>query len=108
MKYILAVLLFISSLSAFASGWTGYGTITELNQQPGTTSTDFYIKATLPNNSSGCTDTSAYMLHVETERDERVFSMLLTALMAGRQIKLYYTGECHAWNIAMVKGVYIK
>ena len=109
MKKIIIMLTVLFSNAVMAgAGWTGYGKITELNQQPGTQTADVYIKATLPSNLSGCSDTTGYILSVQNARDERTFTMLLSAFMAGKEVRLYFTGECHKWNVAMVAGVYIR
>lgn len=108
MKRIIWLALILFSSKVFA-GWTDYGPITEINQQPGGSGHDVYIKADLPNNYSGCSDSSGYMLYVNDSADERIFSMLLAAFAAGKEVRLYFTANnCHPWNIAIVSGIYVK
>ena len=107
MKILFILLVIFSAQSQAGNGWTGYGKITELNQQPGT-GADVVIVANLPNNPTTCTVKSNFLLDVSTDRDKRTFSLLLSAFMAGKEVRLYVTDECPVWDTPKVTGVYIK
>ena len=106
--FALLMLLFSSSLLA-ASGWTGYGQISQISfQPPHPEEPDIYIAANLPNNTSGCNNTSSYMLMIDNARKERLLSMLMSAQIAKKEVRLYFTGECHDWGMAIIEGMYLR
>jgi len=109
-KLKLSLLLFCSLIAVAnvnAAGWTGYGKIAELNQQP-EGNVDVYIVANLPNNPTTCTKKDGFLLDISTERDKRVFTILLSAFMAGKEVKLFVTDGCPIWDTPKITGVYIK
>ena len=53
-KIIYLLVMVTLPVASLAQGWTDYGKITELNQQPNTDSVDVYIIADLPNNPTSC------------------------------------------------------
>jgi len=113
MKKILFSLIFIVSQTCFASGWTGSGKITELNHQQlgGAGSNQIFLKVSVDQNPSSpenCIVRDGFFFEVTDDRTERLFTILLSSLMANREIKLFVTGECHAWGYARLDGVILN
>lgn len=93
--------------SALASGWTGYGKISELNQQP-SGQADVVIIGSFPGNPTSCAVTDRFLLDVTSAREERMFAMLLAAFTAGREVRLFVTDGCPVWDTPRVTGVYLR
>ncbi|TQV65576.1 hypothetical protein FKG94_28540 [Exilibacterium tricleocarpae] len=93
--------------SVMAAGWTGYGQIAELNQQPPGV-VDIVITGNFPNNPTSCTVIDKFLFDISSARDERTFSMLLSAFMAGKEVKLFVTDGCPVWDTPKITGIYIK
>ncbi|MEM9383891.1 MAG: hypothetical protein AAGA68_02450 [Pseudomonadota bacterium] len=102
------ILAFLASAASHSAGWTGWGLITEISQQPATGTADVLIVATLPNNPTSCTDKDRFLFDVTTGRDERTFSMLLAALAAGQEVRLFVTDGCPQWDMPKITGAYIR
>jgi hypothetical protein len=111
--YSLAVALcsLTSNTAIAAAGWTDSTPITELNQQPtsGVGSTLVFVETTATVNPSGCSHTTGFYFAVTDDRTKRMFAMLMSAQLAGRNVKIYTTGICHSpWNYAQLDGVVIN
>lgn len=107
---VLVSLSFLSNALAGA-GWTPATTILELNQQPasGVGSELIFVETALTSNVSGCPHGAGFYFAVTDDRKKRMFSMLVAAQLAGKQVKLYTTGNCHTpWDYAELDGVTVS
>lgn len=106
-KTVFCFVSLVFPLSAVAAGWTGYGKIAELNQQP-SGQVDVVIIGDFPGNPTNCAVTDRFLFDVSSARDERMFSMLLAAFMADREVRLFVTDGCPVWDMPKVTGIYVK
>ena len=106
-KTVFCFVSLVLPFSAVASGWTGYGKITELNQQP-SGQVDVVITGDFPGNPTSCAVTDRFLFDVSSARDERMFSMLLAAFTADREVRLFVTDGCPVWDMPRVTGIYVK
>jgi len=103
----------VSQSANAASGWTNFGTIGAINQQPITTpgSEMVFINvsvSTNPSDSSACSVRDGFYFAVTTDRDKRLFSMLLMAKATGQKVQVYVTANCHLWGYAEMQGMVIQ
>ena len=101
--------LFLST-SLYAD-WTDYFQITALTQQPasGTSApADMFITSNYTATTSCAIKTGFHLNTNDTKRGDRMVSMLLTASIAGKRIKVYMTGSCHPWGQVDISGVRIE
>jgi len=100
-----------SGAASAAAGWTDSTPILEVNQQ-GTTGVGanlVFIETSVTVNPSGCSYTKGFYFAVNDDRQKRLFAMLLSAQMSGRNVKIYTTGTCHnPWGYAELDGVVVN
>jgi len=106
-KYVITVLVLFGASNVYSAGWTGYGKITEINQQPSGVA-DVLIVADLPNNGTNCAVKNKFLLDVTDSRDERTFTILLSAFMAGKEVRLFVADGCPVWDMPKITGVYVR
>jgi len=108
---VVVLLSLVSSASFAAAGWTDSTPILEINQQ-GTTGAGanlVFIETSVAVNPSGCSHAMGFYFAVNDERQKRLFAMLLSAQLAGRNVKIFTTGVCHnPWGYAELDGVVIN
>ncbi|WP_125779505.1 hypothetical protein [Pseudoalteromonas rubra] len=102
-----AVLLSCSSAS-FAAGWTGYGTVKELGQQPKNAPADIVVVADIASNGTKCAVKDKFLFDIQDSRDERVYSTLLTALVAQKEVRFFLEDDCSVWDMPKITGIYIR
>lgn len=112
-KYFLILVCALSGQAYAGSGWTNFGKVDEINhQQLGGAGSDLiFITAELGNNQTDpleCTVRNGFYFQVTDDRTERIFTILLSALISGREVRLFLSGECHTWGRAKLDGVIIK
>jgi hypothetical protein len=108
---MLLALTFVASTAAVAaSGWTDFGAVSQLNQQPvaGIGSELVFVNVSVTSNPSGCSVPNGFYLAITTDRQTRLFAMLMTAQAGGRNVQIYVTGNCHTWGFAELDGVVIQ
>lgn len=97
-----------------AAGWTGYGTISTLEQDganSGSTTNEVFVVVNVTPNPSGCSASTGFYLdwggatQADTDRKKRLFEMLLIAQSTTRQIRFYVTGACHSVGYAELDGI---
>lgn len=111
------VLLAGYSLQAYAApGWTNYGKITTLEQNPGdggSISNQVLLVANVTTNPSGCSVSTGFYFSLEgatqadTDRKKRLFTMLLSAQMASSSVRIFATGACNSVGYAELDGVVV-
>lgn len=107
-KVVFCLMSLLFPFSAMAAGWTGYAKITELNQQPPSGQADVVVAGNFPGNPTTCAVTDRFLFDVSSARDERMFSMLLAAFMADREVRLFVTDGCPLWDMPKITGIYVK
>lgn len=95
----------VYSAAIAAPGWTNSAPITELNQQPGNSLV--FINTGVTQNPSGCSDVKSFYFAITDERHKRMFAMMLTAHISGRNVRIFTTGNCHVWGSAELDGFII-
>jgi len=101
-------------MAAKADGWTPantYGTISEINIQPTANSAgaDVIITADFSSTPTSCTIKNKFHLDTSNKRGERLFSVLLAAHAASKEVRFYVKDKgCSMWNIPWVDGVYSR
>jgi hypothetical protein len=113
MLVVVSCILLISDPGpAFAgSGWTNFGPITELNQQPafGTPGAGLvFVEVGVTNNPSGCRSQNQFFFSVIDDRRKRLFDMLLAAKMFARNVRIYTTGNCYVEGETEMDGVIVR
>ena len=98
---------FGSGTARAAAGWTNAGLITEINQQPASYGGLVFVTASVTGNPGGCSATG-FFFSLSDERHKRMFSMLLAAQAAGRQVRIWVTtAPCHEWGAGHMDGVIV-
>jgi hypothetical protein len=95
------------STASAGVGWTNAGVITDITQQAAGDNAFVNFSANVTGNTAGCSTTTGFYFWVTDDRTKRMFSMLLAAQAAGRQVKVFFTGACHPWGIALVDAVMV-
>jgi hypothetical protein len=94
-----------------SAGWTEYGIIGKVSNQPVNGTETVFVTVSVTNNPQNC-DGQPITVHfhftVTTDRQKRLFAMVLAAKMAGNRIQLYVTGNCHDWDTAEVDRVMME
>lgn len=108
-------ILFIALNANFvfaASGWTDYGKIVRINQQPMSASNasggKIFVTAEVTTNPGTCAFKTGFYFSIVDDRTKRMFAMLFTAHVSGKDVKLYVTGDCHPWGQNKFDGIYIQ
>lgn len=108
-----ASLLAIVKISNAASGWTDFGLISNLNQQPSVgpganlVFVDVNVKVN-PSDAATCTVRNGFYFSVTDERRKRLFATLLAAQMASRPVRVFTTGVCGPWGYAELDGLILQ
>jgi hypothetical protein len=95
---------------AQADGWTQFRQIAELNQQPATGANAEVVFVTLQagTNPSGCSTSNRFYFLVNSDRQKRLFAMLMGAKLSGASVQLFAAAPCHAvTGDAQLDGVVI-
>ena len=109
-----SVALTLSSTANAAAGWTGFGTISSLEQDganSGSTTNEVFVVVSVTSNPSGCSVSTGFYLDLvgatqaDSDRKKRLFEMLLIAQSTARQIRFYVTGACHSVGYAELDGI---
>ena len=117
--------MFLAAIAAFgvsvgssqsanaAAGWTNFGAIGEINQNPSITPgiEMVFIKVAVTSNPSDpgtCTVRDGFYFAVTTDLQRRLFAMLLMAKATGQNVQLWVTSSCHVWGYAEVQGMTIQ
>jgi len=103
---------FISQANA-AAGWTDFGTIIELNQNPanGPGNELLFMRisvTTNPSDPGACQNRDGFYLPVTTDLQKRLFAMLMFAKASDKRIRVYVTGSCHLWGYAEMQGLVME
>lgn len=106
-------LLAVANTAAAAAGWTDFGSITSLNQQPatGAGANLVFVDASVttnPSDAGACTIRNGFYFSVSDDRRKRLFASLLAAQMSSRSVKIYTTGACGPWGYAELDGLIIQ
>ena len=98
-----------------AAGWTDFGYITELNQNPpvGVGNELLFMRVSVtpaanPSDSGQCFARDGFYLPVTTDFQKRLFSMLMAAKLAERRVRIYVTSTCHLWGYAEMQGLVLE
>jgi hypothetical protein len=102
---VLAILAVFVAETAAAQNWTDPGVITQMSQQNAMYQ-DVFVTISWTG-SNGCSSPTGFWLSVSDERRKRIFTMLLAAQAAGQQVRVWFTGTCHAWGHAQMDGVIV-
>lgn len=98
--------------SAFgAAGWTDFGPIATLEQNPasgGSISNQIMVVVSVTTNPSSCASPSGFYFTATDDRQKRLFAMLMAAQLAGRNVRIYTTGVCHTVGYSELDGVVVQ
>ena len=117
MSRIAAVMLAISAwlvtLPAMAAaGWTDYGPIVTIEQNSaanGSVSNQVMVVVSVTTNPASCGSSVGFYFTPTDDRQKRLFAMLMAAQLAGRNVRIYTTGTCHAVvGYAELDGVVVQ
>ena len=86
------------------SGWTEYGSITELTP---TSRGRFLVKLDVSKNPSGCDDKKVFYRDYFLPGAKEMFTALLEALTSGKKVRVYVTGNCHVKGYSEITSVTI-
>ena len=118
-KTLIVAVALMCSLAGFpqpaeaAAGWTNFGTIGYINQQPSTTPGNemVFIQVSVTSNPSdptACFVRDGFYMAISTDLQKRLFAMLLIAKSNGQSVQVYVTANCHLWGNAEMQGVVIQ
>lgn len=106
LRKIVASILLLTAVPAYAAGWTGELVVLSLNTES-TNDVIYFQVSPAAVYTTGC-DASHWMINPTTEgRQQRAYSTLLTAMMAGKKIRLWYTDSCSSWSYHSATAVKI-
>ena len=107
---VLVASLALSIGAIAAPGWSDFGVITELNEQPttGDGAGQVFVQVAINGNPSGCTDLTGFYFTVSNDRTKRFYATLLSAHLSGRAVSIWTTGTCHLWGFAELDGVRVR
>jgi hypothetical protein len=93
-----------------AAGWTDFGQVSNLNQQPATGAGAglVFVNTSTTVNPSGCSLATGYYFSITDDRTTRLFAMLMMAQASGRSVQIYVTGTCHSWGYALLDAVVVQ
>ena len=98
-----------------AAGWTDFGTIVELNQNPATTPGNelLFMRISLtpaanPSDTTACHQRDGFYLPVTTDLQKRLFAMLMMAKATDKRVRVYVTATCHLWGYAEMQGLVME
>lgn len=96
-----------------AAGWTNFGPIVEINQNPSVPPGDamVFVKVSVtsnPSDPSTCTVRDGFYLSVTADLQKRLFAMLLMAKASGQNVQIYVTATCHQWGYAEMQGMTLQ
>jgi hypothetical protein len=105
----------VPGITFASAGWTDFGPISTLEQDPGggSVSNLVFVVVGVTSNPSGCSTPTGFYLSfdgtgVDAERKKRLFAMLTAAQLAGRNVRIYTTGTCHSVGYAELDGVVVQ
>jgi hypothetical protein len=108
----IVIAMVFGSLSAHAAaGWTDFGTISMLNQQPslGNAPDMVFFNLSVSTSPSGCSVSTQFYFSVTTDTQKRLFAMLLAAHAAGQSVQVWVTGNClPLWGSTEIDGLVIQ
>jgi hypothetical protein len=103
----------LSPQSFAAAGWTDYGTLVELNQNPpgGVGNELLFMRVSVttnPSDPTACSVRDGFYLPITTDFQKRLFAMLMMAKASAMRVRVYHTGTCHTWGYAEIQGVLLE
>lgn len=103
---ITALLLFVFSQNAVAgvSGWTGYAYVQEVMP---TIHGRFEASLGLTDNASGCKSKSWFYQDYNLAGADKMFYVLLEALVSGKKVRVFVTGQCDLNGYSEISSVAI-
>lgn len=103
---LVAVLVFHTSNSFAADGWTSYGTITNIQAD----AAGFNLSATVLNNTSICSKKKVFYYSYSSGQSlgNRLYATLLTAYVNQSDIRVYVGDKCNKWGQTNITAVTIK
>lgn len=105
-----AALLIASSYGYAGQGWTDAGAISSIEQSPasGSLANQVLVVASVSGNLSGCTVPTGFYFTIADDRQKRLLALLLSAHLAGRNVRIFFTGTCNTVNYAQLDGVMLQ
>lgn len=104
-------LILLHTPSSGAAGWTNHTYIVEINQQPATVTPGLdntFLETSAFVNPTNCTKNDGVYFLVNDARSERVYSTMLAALVAGKEVRFYLDDDCHTWGYPKMSGFTIR
>jgi len=106
--------LVFSNAAIAAAGWTDFGTISSVEQDPanyGSVTNEVFVVVNVSSNPSGCSNGIGFFMSLDgptqadVDRKKRLFSMLLLARSTSSPVRLFLTGVCHTVGYAELDGL---
>ncbi len=111
-KFVAAMTaMLIAPCATAAAGWTDFGAISTLEQNPANSppvSDQVFVVVQVTTNPSSCTSQIGFYFSVTDDRTKRLFAMLMSAQLAGKNVRIFATGNCHSVGYAELDGVVIQ
>ncbi|HEY8102382.1 MAG TPA: hypothetical protein VIF82_16710 [Burkholderiaceae bacterium] len=109
--FIFGLLFILATGEAIAaSGWTDFGTISNLNQQSAGAANYVYVDVSVtsnPTDSGACTVRNGFYFVVDDDRKKRLFATLLAAQLSSRNVRIFVTGTCYS-GYALLDGLILQ
>lgn len=108
---VLAPALMVSHFAFGAAGWSDFGQVVEVNEQPaayGAGAGQVFIELQITANPSACSYPSGFYFTVHDERTKRFYATLLAAQLASKTVSIWTTGTCHVWGFAELDGLRVR
>ncbi len=94
------------SIGAHAeAGWTDYASVLELTP---TIQERFLTKLAVSENPSGCKSKQSFYQDYTLNGADKMFEVLLDALVSGKKVRVYVTGKCDLDSNSEISSVSIK
>lgn len=107
LKTVAGILLFASATTGFAASgpWT---TVAQIYTRTESGAPFIYFA---PGAMPGCyNDRGGYLRLVDQANHDKTFSTLLSALIADREVQVFYdiTGDASGWSMCQVTAIYVR
>jgi len=100
----LTLLLSLPTTLMASSGWSDFTTVAELT--PGSHHL-YTVRLQLSENPSGCRSKDTFYQDYATSGSEQMFRTLLEAVVSGKQVRVFVTGNCELNGFAEISSVSI-
>lgn len=83
------------------AGWTGYAQVTELRP---TNLMRYIVQLDVEDNPSGCREKQLFYQDYTAPGSDKMYRLLLDALLYNRRVRVHVTGRCHLKGYAEISA----